>query len=117
MEAVFSASFLLVLPFWFLMIFLPTWRWTERIVRSPWIAAPAALLYAALVLPRLLEVLGVVANPNLAGVSALLGSPRGRRLAGRIFSPSTSSWRGGPISTAGSGASTSSSWLPCCSLS
>ncbi len=77
METVFSASFLLVLPFWLLMIFLPRWRWTERVMRSPWIAAPAALLYAALVLPRLPEVLAAVANPDLGGVSALLGSPAG----------------------------------------
>ena len=77
MDTVFSASFLLVLPFWLLMIVLPTWRFTERIMRSPWIAAPAGVLYAVLVLPRLLEVLGAVTNPNLAGVSALLGSPAG----------------------------------------
>lgn len=77
METVFSTSFLLVLPFWLLMIFLPTWRWTERVTRSPWIAAPAALLYAALVLPRLPVVLAAVANPDLGGVSALLGSPTG----------------------------------------
>ena len=77
MAAVFSASFLLVLPFWFLIIALPTWRFTERVVRSPWTIAPAALLYAVLVVPRLPEVLGAVANPDLAGVSALLGSPAG----------------------------------------
>ncbi len=77
MDTVFSASFLLVLPFWFLMIVLPTWRFTERVIRSPWTIAPAALLYAVLVLPRLPEVLGAVANPDLAGVSALLGSPAG----------------------------------------
>lgn len=77
MDTVFSASFLLVLPFWFLMIILPTWRFTERVMRSPWTVAPAALLYAGLVLPRLPEVLGTVANPDLGGVSALLGSPAG----------------------------------------
>ena len=77
MDTVFSASFLLVLPFWFLMILLPTWRFTERVVHSPWTVAPAALLYAVLVLPRLPEVLGAVANPELGGVSALLGSPAG----------------------------------------
>lgn len=77
METVFSASFLLVLPFWFLMIFLPTWRRTAWVIRSPWIAAPAALLYAALVLPRLSEVLGPVTNPDLKGISALLGTPAG----------------------------------------
>lgn len=85
METVFSASFLLVLPFWLLMIFLPKWRWTERIIRSPWIAAPAALLYVALVLPRLPEVLGPVANPNLGGISALLGSPAGATIGWAHF--------------------------------
>lgn len=77
MATVFSASFLLVLPFWFLIIFLPTWRFTERVIRSPWTVAPAALLYAVLVVPRLPEVLGAVANPDLGSVSALLGSPAG----------------------------------------
>ena len=77
MDTIFSASFLLVLPFWFLMIFLPTWRVTERVMRSPWTVAPAALLYAVLVVPRLPEVLGAVANPDLGGVSALLSSPAG----------------------------------------
>lgn len=85
METVFSASFLLVLPFWLLMVFLPKWRWTERIIRSPWIAAPAALLYVALVLPRLPEVLGPVANPNLGGISALLGSPAGATIGWAHF--------------------------------
>ena len=77
METVILSSSLLVLPFWLLIILLPSWRFTERVVRSPWIAAPAALLYAVLVLPRLPEVLGAVANPELGGVSALLGSPAG----------------------------------------
>lgn len=77
METVFSTSFLLVLPFWLLMIFLPTWRWTERVIRSPGIVVPAALLYAALVLPRLPEVLVPLANPNMGGISGLLGSPAG----------------------------------------
>lgn len=81
MSEVFSASFLLVAPFWLLMVFLPTWRWTASIVRSPWIAAPAALLYAALVLPQLTSVLSTVANPDLSGVTALLGTPAGATIS------------------------------------
>ena len=77
MEEVFSASFLSVLPFWLLMVFLPTWSMTERVVRSPWISAPAALIHAVLVVPRLPEVLAAVANPELGSVAALLGSPAG----------------------------------------
>lgn len=81
MSALFSASFLLVAPFWLLLIFLPGWRVTAQIMRSPWIAAPAALLYSALVLPQLFSVLAAVANPNLAGVRALFSTPAGTTLA------------------------------------
>ena len=77
MAQLFSASFLLVAPFWLLMVFLPGWRWTERIVRSVWIAAPAALLYTVLVLPQFGSVFGAVAQPDLPGVMALLGTPAG----------------------------------------
>ncbi len=76
-ETVFSASFLLVLPFWLLMVFLPTWSGTQRVMRSPLSVAPAALLYTALVAPRVPEVLAGVASPELGGVAALLGSPAG----------------------------------------
>lgn len=72
---------MLVAPLWFLMVFLPGWRWTERVLRSPWVAAPAALLYAALVAPRLGAVLSVVANPDLEGVSTLLSTPVGVTIA------------------------------------
>ncbi len=78
METIFGLGSLLVLPFWALMIALPRWRWTERIVRSPWIAAPPALLYAALVLPRL----GVSGSfGSAADVAALLGTVEGATVA------------------------------------
>lgn len=54
-------------------------------MRSPWTIAPAALLYAALVLPRLPKVLAAVANPDLGGVSALLGSPAGATIGWAHF--------------------------------
>lgn len=81
MSQTFTLSFLLVAPFWFLMVLLPTWRKTERVVRSPWIAAPAALLYAGLVLPRLAEVFNAVASPTLEGVAALLATSAGTTIA------------------------------------
>jgi hypothetical protein len=70
-------SNLLVMPLWFLMILLPFWSWTKRIIGSPWIAAPAALLYASLVLPQAGGLLGALANPQLAQIAALLGTPAG----------------------------------------
>lgn len=76
-DQIFQLSNLLVMPFWALMIVLPFWRWTQRIIRSPWIAAPAALLYTALVLPQIGGLLAELANPQLAQIAALLGTPAG----------------------------------------
>lgn len=76
-DQLFQLSNLLVMPFWFLMILLPFWGWTKRIIGSPWIVAPAALLYATLVLPQAGGLLGELANPQLAQIAALLGTPAG----------------------------------------
>ena len=81
MAAPFQASFLLVAPFWIAMIALPRLALTQRLVASPWIAAPAALLYLALVLPGLFEVVGAVADPTLAPNAAMLGTPEGATIA------------------------------------
>jgi Domain of unknown function (DUF4281) len=81
METLFSLSSLLVMPFWFLMIFLPTWKLTKRIISSPWISALAAALYAALALPSIFQVLPAVLNPSLQGIAALLGTPAGATIA------------------------------------
>lgn len=79
--ALFDASFLLVAPFWLAMIALPGWRVTRRVVASPWIAAPAAALYLALVLPGLPGVLAAVASPSLDAIAPLLGTPEGATVA------------------------------------
>jgi hypothetical protein len=81
MAQVFSASFLLVAPFWGLMIAAPRWRVTQRIVASPWIAAPIALLYVALIAPSLADVFASVAAPDLATISAALATPEGATTA------------------------------------
>jgi len=81
MATVFDASFLLVAPFWLLMIALPGWGVTRRVIASPWIAAPAAALYLALVLPGLPGVLGAVSSPSLEAIAPLLGTPEGATVA------------------------------------
>jgi len=85
MSVFFRVSNLLVLPFWALMILLPRWRWTTRIMRSPFISAAPAALYAALVLPRLGEIWPVISQPALGGVATLLGSPAGATIAWAHF--------------------------------
>jgi Domain of unknown function (DUF4281) len=81
MTLLFRLSNLLVLPFWALLILLPRWRWTERIMRSPFVSAAPALLYAALVLPRLGAIWPAIARPTLPGIATLLGSPEGATIA------------------------------------
>jgi Domain of unknown function (DUF4281) len=85
MEQIFSLSNLLVMPFWLLMIALPTWGWTRRIMGSPLVAALPALLYAALVLPRFGAIFAAVSSPTLAGIAALLGTPEGATIAWAHF--------------------------------
>src|SRR5258708_13949343 len=81
MGLLFRLSNVLVLPFWALMILLPCWRWTTRVIRSPFVSGAPAALYAALVLPRLGEIWPAVSQPTLSGMAALLGSPAGATIA------------------------------------
>ncbi len=85
METVFSFSFLLVAPFWLMMIVLPHWSWTRRLMQSLLVVVPAVVLYSLLVLPRLGEVFVEVVNPTLAGIALLLGSPDGATIAWAHF--------------------------------
>lgn len=85
METFFTLANLLVMPFWLLMIFVPRWRLTERLLRSPLAAAPPALLYAALMLPRLAEHVPTLLRPELHAVAALLGTEAGATLGWAHF--------------------------------
>ena len=81
MDLLFRSSNLLVLPIWALMILPPRWRWAVRIIRSPWVSAAPAILYAALVLPRLGVIWPAVTRATLPGIEAVLGSPAGATIA------------------------------------
>ena len=85
LDQLFSSSFLLVAPFWLLMILLPFWRWTERIVKSPWIVIGPVLLYAGLVLPNFAAIFAAVSNPQLPQIAQLLGAPLGATIGWMHF--------------------------------
>lgn len=85
METVFTLSNVLVLPFWLIMIALPRWAWARRVIGSPLIVLPPALLYAALVLPAAGGLLGALANPQLTDIARLLGTPEGATIAWAHF--------------------------------
>ncbi|WP_196073188.1 ABA4-like family protein [Nakamurella alba] len=73
----FAVTFPLAVPFWLMMIVLPTWRWTERIVGSPWIALPPLVIYATVVLPHFGDFWAVMSSPSLDGLRELLGTAKG----------------------------------------
>jgi hypothetical protein len=77
LKILFQLANLWIMPFWALMIFLPRWHWTKRIMASPWMVAVLALAYSVLVLPQAVGVLPLLANPTLPGIAGLLGMPAG----------------------------------------
>ena len=79
--ALFSLTFALAAPFWALMILLPHWGWTRRIIASPLIVVPVLAIYAIFVLPALGEVLPAVASPTLDGIRSFLGTADGAAAA------------------------------------
>jgi hypothetical protein len=81
MDFIFRLSNVLVLPYWALVILLPRWRWTARIMRSTIVSAMQAGLYAVLALPRLGQIWPAVSRPTLSGIATLLGSPAGATIA------------------------------------
>lgn len=85
LDLIFRLSSLTVFPFWLLMIFVPRWRGTQKLLKLPWVVAGAALLYVTLVSPHLREVLPVLLRPKLATVAALLGTARGATIAWAHF--------------------------------
>lgn len=73
----FALSFPLALPWWLLMILAPGWSWTRRLVGSPLIVVPPALVYALAVLSDPGPILAAVVAPTALGVGALLATPVG----------------------------------------
>lgn len=82
---VFELSNLVVLPFWALMVLLPTWSVTRRVIASPWIVAPPAILYLVTLLPVAGMVMPEVINPVQVRIMSLLGTPTGTTLAWAHF--------------------------------
>ncbi len=79
--ALFGLTLAVAAPFWALMILLPGWPRTRRIIGSPLIVLPVVVIYALLVLPELAEVFPAVASPTLGGVRELLGTATGAAAA------------------------------------
>ena len=76
LETLFWISTLINMPFWFLMIWLPNWSWTKRIVGTPLILLPIALLYAITTIPIFDTLIEAFLNPSLALLSESLSRPQ-----------------------------------------
>jgi hypothetical protein len=74
-STLFDLSFYLAAPFWALMILAPTWKWTRRIVSSPWIVAPVLVVWAVLAVPLFAPLWDVVTQPSLDGLVAMVADP------------------------------------------
>lgn len=81
MSLVFAASSIVVLPLWALMVALPHWGVTRRVLSSVWSVVAVCALYAALVLPRMAELLPLLSRPELSTIAPLLGTEAGATIA------------------------------------
>ncbi|MFB7867530.1 ABA4-like family protein [Streptomyces sp. NPDC056069] len=61
----FALSFLLAAPVWFLMIFAPGRRFTDRVASSPLTVLPILAVYLLLAAPVLPELWAAVSRPDL----------------------------------------------------
>ncbi len=80
-ERLFDLAFLMALPFWLLIILVPGWAWTKRIISSPWIVLAPLAVYFVTVAPILGPFASEMLQPDLAGVQSLLSTPRGTATA------------------------------------
>ncbi|MFC4852702.1 ABA4-like family protein [Actinophytocola glycyrrhizae] len=62
-------------PFWTLMIVAPGWKWTKRIMSSPWSVTPPLIFWFVFALPRMAELIPAVLKPTLGGWQALIADP------------------------------------------
>lgn len=76
-ETIFNLSNLFVMPFWLLMILLPQWRWTQRIMATFWPIVILSALYTLLLISQIGGAAGDLLNPTLGGIAALLSTPAG----------------------------------------
>jgi hypothetical protein len=78
METVFLAANLAVIPFWFLIVVAPHWRWTKRLMSTPWPVLLMPVLYVVLMLPKTFEVVPLLFQvPSARAMAQLLGTVDG----------------------------------------
>lgn len=74
-STLFDLSFRVATPFWALMILLPTWSWTKRIISSPLIVAPTLVVWLVLALPMFGRLWTAVTGPSLSLWQTMVTDP------------------------------------------
>jgi hypothetical protein len=72
----FDLTFLLIAPFWALMILAPKWSWTQKIAESHLIVLPPVVIYVVLMVPVLPELLPLVTRPELNALAEFMSTDR-----------------------------------------
>jgi hypothetical protein len=75
MNIAFVLVFAAAAPFWTLMVVAPQWRWTQRIMSTPWSVTLPLVFWFAFAIPRLGELLPAVAKPTLPAWQDLVAQP------------------------------------------
>lgn len=76
----FTWAFPLAAPFWAPLVLAPKWRWTARIMASPWVPLLPLVCYFGLVLPHFGEWGRAMLRPDLGVLQTLLATPWGAGL-------------------------------------
>ncbi|MFD3704828.1 ABA4-like family protein [Nocardia sp. NPDC058658] len=75
MSTLFDLVFFVTVPFWALMIFAPTWRWTRTIISSPWIVLVPLVIWAIVAIPVLGPIWSLVTSPSLDAITDAAADP------------------------------------------
>jgi hypothetical protein len=75
MSLAFTLVFVAAAPFWTMMIVAPRWRWTSRVMSSPWSVTLPLIFWFVFAVPRFGELLPAVLKPTLEGWQELVADP------------------------------------------
>jgi hypothetical protein len=76
-ERLFDLTFYLAVPFWALMIFVPFWSWTQRIIGSPYIVVPPLVVWLVQLWPEFGSYATEMLSPDLDGVRGVVSTAVG----------------------------------------
>ena len=74
LESVYNFINVVVLPFWLMMVLVPRWQVTQRVINSIWPFAIVPVVYIGAILSLGMNFQPVVLDFSLSGITAMFGS-------------------------------------------